>query len=143
LPEKEAKNRKKEERGGRRKSSWKKGQSGNPHGRPKKGETFSDIIRELAEASDIRTSSGERIKRKRAVVEKIYSKAIQEGDFPSIRFLIERVDPPAGTEPGDGPSATASQVWAAVIALVRKATENHPEVRAKIVKEINAAYPGD
>lgn len=143
LPAKQAKISQPGKRGGKRKTSWKPGQSGNLKGRAKKGETFTDIIREMAELNDIRTPTGENMKRKRAVVEKIYSKAIQEGDLQSARFLIERVDPPAGEESPGGTTATAAQMWMAVIYVVRKATEGYPEVRAKIVKEINAAYPGD
>lgn len=130
-------------KGHRSRTSWKKGRSGNYKGRPKKGETFSDIIRSLAVKKDVTTPDGKKIPRKVAVVEGIYTKAIIERDLPAAKFLIERVDPPAGEEPPDGPTHTAAQVWAAVIAMVRKATEGHPEVRAKIVKEINAAYPGD
>jgi hypothetical protein len=115
----------------------------NRRGRPKKGETFSDIIREKAQLKDVRNSRGELLTRKEALVDKLFSKAIQEGDFPTAKYLIERTDPPIGSEPPGKEEQTAEQVWTAVIAMVRRATEGHPAVRAKIVKELEAASNAD
>jgi hypothetical protein len=122
------------------KSSWKKGQSGNPKGRAKKGETFSDIIREAAAITDIRTATGARIERKRAVVEKLYSMAIQNGDLGAIKYIIDRVDPAPGTEPG---GANAQDYLIAFQAIIARATIRHPGLRKELVTALESATVTD
>jgi hypothetical protein len=68
-----------------------KGKSGNPNGRPKRGDSLTDILRELGNTQDV-NYNGEPIERKRAIAEAIWKKAISEGDFQSIKFLYDRLD---------------------------------------------------
>jgi hypothetical protein len=58
--------------------AWKPGQSGNPNGRPKKGNAITDIIRELGDQKD----------RRRKILEKAYIMA-EEGDKWAIKFIAE------------------------------------------------------
>jgi len=67
----------------------------NREGRPKKGETFTDIIMtELSKENvSIKTESGmSLITAKEAVVRKLISLAVHEGNFPALRYLMDRVD---------------------------------------------------
>jgi hypothetical protein len=60
------------------KTSWKKGVSGNPNGRPKKGETFTDILN--AEYD------------KRTLLDRMWARAIEEDDFQAMKYLMDRWD---------------------------------------------------
>jgi hypothetical protein len=71
--------------------AFRKGQSGNPGGRPKKGLSLTDILRELGEVADV-AMNGEKIERKQALSEAIWKKAITEGDFQCAKFIFERLD---------------------------------------------------
>ena len=67
----------------------------NRKGRPKRGETFTDIIQtELSrENVQVDTENGKAlISAKVAVVRKLISMAIGDGNFPAIRYLMDRVD---------------------------------------------------
>jgi len=71
---------------------WIKGKSGNPNGRPKLGETFTDLVRLEAEVtSDVDDGTGGKLSKKLAVVKKMYELAIG-GDVPMIKYLIDRTD---------------------------------------------------
>ena len=51
-------------RGGKRSTSWKPGQSGNPKGGPKWGESFAEILRrELGKAHNVKNAAGEIIRK--------------------------------------------------------------------------------
>lgn len=54
-----------------------KGQSGNPAGRPKKGEALTDILREEVDA--------------REMARKIIALA-REGNFAALRYIYDRID---------------------------------------------------
>jgi hypothetical protein len=71
---------------------FQKGQSGNPAGRPKKGETITDILRGRLELKDIDTDDGRKITRAEALVDKVMSLAIEDGDVASIRYIFDRID---------------------------------------------------
>ena len=67
----------------------------NRKGRPKKGETFTDII--LTELSKenvtVKTDTGvEMISAKDAVARKLIALAVQEGNFHAIKYLMDRID---------------------------------------------------
>jgi len=68
----------------------------NRKGRPKKGETFTDVI--MAELSKENVSvddgNGKKtvISAKEAVVRKLIKLAVAEGSFPAIKYLMDRID---------------------------------------------------
>lgn len=59
-------------------TSWKKGESGNPQGRPKKGETFTDILNASYSKEDL--------------LEKMWQRAMTEDDFQAMKYLMDRWD---------------------------------------------------
>lgn len=67
------------------KHQWKKGQSGNPNGRPKSGFALNEYITNLAnvELEDKKTML-------EAVVAKVYDEALK-GNMTAINFLADRV----------------------------------------------------
>ena len=67
------------------KHQWKKGQSGNPNGRPKSGFALNEYITDLAnvELEDKKTML-------EAVVAKVYEEAL-DGNMTAINFLADRV----------------------------------------------------
>ena len=67
---------------------FKPGQSGNPGGRPKKGETLTDILRKYLEGHDDENPA---ITRKQRLAEELYNRAI-EGDVTAIKYTYDRVD---------------------------------------------------
>lgn len=67
----------------------------NRKGRPKKGETFTDVIElELNKKNvQIKTENGtDLISAKEAVVRKLINLAVVDGSFPAIRYLMDRLD---------------------------------------------------
>jgi hypothetical protein len=69
------------------KTAWKKGESGNPNGRPKLGESFTDIIRAMANRAV--DQDGNR------VADLLVAKLIEmasNGDINALKYLIDRVD---------------------------------------------------
>jgi ribosomal protein L17 len=67
---------------------YKKGQSGNPLGRPKKGETPTDLLREKVE---IPKTAAAKMARKEKIVEKLISLA-EAGDLSALKYLFDRLD---------------------------------------------------
>jgi len=67
---------------------FEKGKSGNSAGRPKKGETLTDLLREKLEAP--KTTKG-KITRKERIVEKLIVMA-ESGDLSALKYLIDRCD---------------------------------------------------
>ena len=67
------------------KHQWKKGQSGNPNGRPKSGFALNEYITDLAnvELEDKKTML-------EAVVSKVYEEAL-DGNMTAINFLADRI----------------------------------------------------
>ena len=67
------------------KHQWKKGQSGNPKGRPKSGFALNEYITDLAnvELEDKKTML-------EAVVSKVYEEAL-DGNMTAINFLADRI----------------------------------------------------
>lgn len=66
---------------------WKKGESGNPHGRPKKGNTLTEVLLELAELK----REGDDKPRKEMLAAKLWDIAI-EGDTVAIKYIYDRID---------------------------------------------------
>jgi hypothetical protein len=69
--------------------AWKPGESGNPKGRPKKGETFTDIIEQ--ELKTARRHRGKDVSRKRLLVRKMIDRGI-DGDTVSGKYIMDRMD---------------------------------------------------
>jgi hypothetical protein len=68
----------------------------NRGGRPKKGETLTDILRSLGEIKDVGTADG-KMARKQALGERLWKMAI-EGDIVAIKYIFDRVDGPPKME---------------------------------------------
>lgn len=73
------------------KPGFQPGKSGNPNGRPKKQNTFTQILEELGNLKDV-TSNGQKIERKQALGEALWQKAIVEKDLGAIKYIYDRVD---------------------------------------------------
>lgn len=71
---------------------FQKGQSGNPKGRPKKGESYTDLLTQMAAIKDVRLSDGKLIDRKTALCEMMWQKAIRDRDTYAAKFIIERLE---------------------------------------------------
>jgi len=56
---------------------WKPGESGNPNGRPKKGETLTDALRELTDKEEL--------------AQKLLELA-REGNLNALRYIYDRID---------------------------------------------------
>lgn len=69
---------------------FQKGQSGNPKGRPKKGETMTDALRLLA-AQKITDEKGNAVTFKDAIAKKLYFLAVS-GDIAAIKYIFDRID---------------------------------------------------
>lgn len=75
-------------------SSWKKGQSGNPKGRPSTGTPLTDEIRKLLELQDVEIKQGNRkvkITRKEAIAQVLVRKCIN-GEPTALRLLYSYID---------------------------------------------------
>ena len=62
----------------------------NRKGRPKKGETLTDILKAFGELPDV-DFGGAKIERNKALAQKLWQKAL-EGDFNSIKYIYDRID---------------------------------------------------
>jgi len=69
---------------------FKPGQSGNPAGRPKKGECLTDILRNQAALLDVDTTDGP-IARREALSRKLWAMAMT-GDMAAIKYIYDRID---------------------------------------------------
>ena len=69
-----------------------KGQVANPRGRPKKGQSITEIIAEMAGKKDFHASNGTPIERRRALADKLWHLAIEEGEVSAIRCILDRMD---------------------------------------------------
>lgn len=65
---------------------WEAGQSGNPAGRPKKGNAFTDLLREAGEQAE-----ADGVSKKEKLTTILWAKAL-EGDMAAIKYLYDRVD---------------------------------------------------
>lgn len=68
-----------------------KGSIGNPNGRPKKGETLTDLFREYFESS-AKDENGKTIAIKQAFIKKVVAKAINEGDMTAAKMIWNYFD---------------------------------------------------
>lgn len=72
------------------KGKIKKGEVRNPNGRPKKGETLTDILREHCDKM-ITEKSGGKVAIKIALARKMVAMALS-GDMAAIRYVYDRID---------------------------------------------------
>ena len=68
---------------------FKKGQSGNPKGRPKKGHAIADILNEIGEEKV--TVNGLETTKKRVVLMKVYAEALK-GQNWAVHFIADRTE---------------------------------------------------
>lgn len=69
----------------------KKGEVRNPTGRPKKGFAISDILNEIGKEKVTKQSTGERIEKRIALMQKVYAMALA-GDMSAINFVADRTE---------------------------------------------------
>ena len=65
---------------------WEKGQSGNPKGRPKKGNSWSDCLKAIGEQNTVKGKTN-----KELICEMLYDKAA-EGDLTAINAIMDRIE---------------------------------------------------
>jgi hypothetical protein len=65
----------------------------NRNGRPKKGETYTDLIKIMGEKS-FKKKSGEMVQAKQAIVDHLFAMALsgEKDSLPAIKFIVERMD---------------------------------------------------
>ena len=98
---------------------FKKGQSGNPLGRPKGSVSIVSLIREKLEE----IPEGQKKRYADLLVDRIFIKALKEGDTATIRDIIDRIDgkPVQPTDLTSGGKAIAPV--AEIIAAIESARE--------------------
>lgn len=67
---------------------YQKGISGNPRGRPKRGETLTDLLREKIE---VPKSPREKLIRKEKLIERLITLA-EGGDLAALKYIFDRID---------------------------------------------------
>lgn len=87
----------------------------NRSGRPKKGESLTEILRSLGEIKDVGTAEG-KMARKQAIGERLWKMAI-EGDIVAIKYIFDRVDGP----PRSDTDNDKDQSLAALAAIINQA----------------------
>ena len=73
---------------------WKKGQSGNPHGRPSTGTPITDEVRKLLEIQDVEIRVGTKkvkITRREAIAQVLVRKCIN-GEPQALKLLVTYID---------------------------------------------------
>ena len=91
-------------RGGKRSTSWKPGQSGNPAGSPKRGESWAEIIKRIGdmtpvEAADHANEIAKQLRKigggltlKEAVVVRVYAALLFEPQASLLNSFMERAE---------------------------------------------------
>lgn len=78
---------------GRNEYTWRKGQSGNPKGRAKKGKTFTDILAKHGNKKDVEIEGEEKkMSRKEALARIMWDMALKERDIAAIKYIYDRID---------------------------------------------------
>jgi len=75
----------------KRPQEWEKGQSGNPNGRPKRGETWADIINRVSEELHGKSAKT----KKQAIIENVIRMALgkdKKAALAATKYLSERTD---------------------------------------------------
>jgi len=71
---------------------WPKGKSGNPKGRPKKGMSYTEILKRIGARGIVFENRPMKVPRKWAACQILWDDAINERDKDTILKIIERVD---------------------------------------------------
>jgi hypothetical protein len=73
-----------------------KGQTNNPHGRPRKNRTLTDILAKYANTkivdTRVRKTEYDGMKARDALVKMMWQKAIYEEDMVAARYIFDRID---------------------------------------------------
>lgn len=67
---------------------WKPGQSGNPSGGPKKENSLTHILEQIGSEPVDETG----MTRKQALARLMWSKALDDGDMPAMKYIYDRID---------------------------------------------------
>jgi hypothetical protein len=67
--------------------AFKKGQSGNPKGRPPKGHAITDLLNKYL----CETAPGDKVERKQKLIEAMFKHAV-EGDTTAMKYIVDRID---------------------------------------------------
>ena len=68
--------------------NWTKGQSANPAGRPKKEHSLTHILEQIGSEPVDETG----LTRKQALARLMWSKALDDGDMPAMKYIYDRID---------------------------------------------------
>ena len=71
--------------------TFQKGFTGNPHGRPKKGNSIAEILISIGDEMITNKSTGEQIEKRKAMLQTIYAAALQ-GDLAAARWIADRTE---------------------------------------------------
>jgi len=73
-----------------------KGRSGNPKGRPKKGQTMTDILNwaldQKRKIKDSETGKEKALLLRQILAEKLINKAVDDGDVAALKYIFDRLD---------------------------------------------------
>jgi len=69
--------------------TWKKGQSGNPNGRPKDGKSWASVLDKIGD--ELIKAQGDGMSRKEAICRILFKKA-SKGDMAAINAIMDRID---------------------------------------------------
>ena len=72
------------------KTTWKPGQSGNPNGRPPRGETLSELLRVKLREQNVNVN-GAKVEAKEAIILQLIKLAVS-GDLRAIQYIMDRID---------------------------------------------------
>lgn len=109
---------------------WKPGQSGNPKGRPKRGETYRDILHEFFAADDDGKT------RKQRLIESMYRKATEDGDVPAAKLLLSYAEglPAQRIEADVTGNLESSPQFVAIRTALLQLVEKHPELEHEVLQ---------
>jgi hypothetical protein len=76
---------------------FKKGQSGNPKGRPKKEDSWKEIFNEILSIKDVKGPDGKMLSRKRGIADRMSKEALK-GRVEAANFISKWIESPAPTK---------------------------------------------